>query len=141
VTRAPPHAADALGWVAGGFDHGAGLLGRVHHGYQDGLHTQIQVALDDGHARMAMAHRHTGHRVCVRVARDGLQLTQDGGDIVGGVLAIHQHPVKTCARTDLGGVGIGQTQPQTDLQTLFVQGLFEGIDGIVHGEGFVRVSE
>jgi hypothetical protein len=92
------------------------------------LHAQIQVLLDDG----AVAHRHPGHGVA-GVGRQGLQLRQDGVQIIGRVFTVYQQPVKTGTRANLGAIGVRHAQPQADLRLPVVNGLLEGVDRCFHG--------
>ena len=139
VGDAPPargpgtgHAADALGRVTRGLHNGARLLGSVHHRRQDGLHTQVQVLLDEGGSDMPVPDRHPGDGVRRRIGRNGLQLRQNRIQIVGCMLAIDQEPVKTGTGADLGRIRIGQPQPEPDLQLLLGQRALERIDRMLH---------
>ena len=125
------HAAHAFGRIARGAHQLPGLLGGVHHGYQQGLGADVQVLLDEGR----VAHRHARHGVGrLRAGRqgaggagDGLQLVQDGAQVVGRMFAINQQPVVAGARKHFCAVGVGQPEPQADLCLALGQGLFEGV--------------
>ena len=85
-----------------------------------------------GDTRLAVAEGHAGDGVRRGVGGGGLQLRQHVGQAVGRVLAVEQQPVEAGAGADLGGVGVGQAEPQTDLRPALGHGLLESVDGGLH---------
>ena len=70
------HTALAVGLrIARRLHHGAGLRCAFHHGYQNGLHPQVQVLLD----QYRVAHRQARQNLITRHPGNRLGLGQDGG--------------------------------------------------------------
>ncbi|MDT4869498.1 hypothetical protein FQZ97_1045300 [compost metagenome] len=104
------------------------MLGGLHHGHQQGLGADIQQLLDQHRVADGRADDRLG-----RVGRDGLELGEQGAQVVGGVLAIQQQPVEAGVGRQLRAVGIGETQPEADLGVTGLQARLEVVDGQVHG--------
>jgi len=119
AVRRVAHGAHQLFGVGGGFDH-------RHH---QRLGAAVEQLLDAGDVVVDGAH-HRPHRV----RRQGLQLGDDGAQIVGTVLAVDQQPVETGGGDDFGGVGIGQAEKEADLGFAGSQRALEGIEGHIHGQ-------
>lgn len=111
-----------------------GLGRRVHHGHQNGLHTQVEVLFD----QRSLAHGYANHGVRTRArqrtggAGNGLQLPENRAQIVGRVLAVDHQPVIAGAGQNFSAIGVSQTQPQADLGLLVLQGLLEDVDRCFH---------
>ena len=84
-------AANTLGRIMNGAHQVFGLLGRVDHGYQQRLGTEVKQLLD----HYGIADRGANYRMR-RVGRDRLQLPEQAGDVVGRVLGVEQQPVEAC---------------------------------------------
>ncbi|MCY1424366.1 hypothetical protein D9M71_401060 [compost metagenome] len=121
-------AADAEGRIANGAYQFGGLLGRFHHGHQQGLGTDVQQLLDQHRVANGWADDRLG-----RVRRDGLKLGQQGAQIVGRMLAVEQQPVEARIGRQLCAVGIGKTEPEANLRLAGVEAGLERVDGQVHG--------
>jgi hypothetical protein len=84
--------------VARRLHHRLGLRCAFHHGYQQGLHPQVQVLLD----QHRVAHWQARQYLVAGHPRNGLGLRQDRGQGIGRVFAVNQQPVKAGPSTYLG---------------------------------------
>src|SRR5690606_6307582 len=116
------HPSNALRGVAYRPDQFTRLLGRVDHGHQQIGGSHVQQLLDHpGLARYRANHGRAGRR------GDGLQLPEQGTEVIGRMLAIQQQPVKTAGSTHLGRIGVRHGHPEADLALAGLNGLLERI--------------
>ena len=73
---------------------------RLHHRNQQGLRADIEQLLDE----LDVA-RNRPHDRVRGIRRHRLQLSQDGPDIVGRVLAVDEQPIETGAGADFSAMG------------------------------------
>ncbi len=104
------NAANTAGWVTRGRHQFSRLFGRFHHGDQQVLHANIQIALD----QHRIAGRRTYHRVAL-IGAQRLQLSKQARYIVRSMLGVKQQPVKACRGGNLRGVGARQAEPNPRL--------------------------
>ena len=87
------------------------LLGGPHHGDEQRFDVEIEQSLD----QLDVARNGPNHRM-YGISGYGLQLSQDGSDVVRRMLSIDHQPIEARARADLGAGRIGEAKPQTDLR-------------------------
>lgn len=87
------------------------LFRRLDHGNEQRGRAQAQHLLDQGGIAMRQApHRMRG------IGRDALQRRQQAAQVVRRMFRVEHQPVETAAGAQLGRIGIGQCQPQADLE-------------------------
>ncbi len=122
-----PDAADTVRWVTRRAHRRPRLLGGFDERHEQGLCADVEQLLEVRGIIMRRAddamHRIGGH---------GLKLREQSPDRVRSVLRIEGEPVEAGAGADLGAVGVGEAEPQTDLRLPRGERLLESIGGCAH---------